>query len=88
VRSSDLDLGRPSQCFADADEGCITCGDQGVPVRVLSADATTALALCADASGATELIATELVGAVAPGDVLLVHAKVALAHLDRDEAPI
>jgi hydrogenase maturation factor len=74
------------QCFAHAEDGCITCGDQGVPVRVLAADETTALAVCADASGATEEVATELVGRVAPGDVLLVHAKVALAQLDPEEA--
>ena len=86
MRSNDPDLA--PTCFADAAEGCITCGDQGVPVRVLSADETTALAVCADASGATEQIATELVGPVAPGDVLLVHAKVALAHLDAEEAAL
>jgi hydrogenase maturation factor len=86
VRSSDPDLG--PQCFADAAESCITCGDQGVPVRVLSADDSTALAVCADASDATEQVATELVGPVAPGDVLLVHAKVALAQLSPEEAPL
>ena len=62
------------------EEGCITCGDVAVPlvvVRVDGADAT-----CADDQGRRELVATELVGEVVPGDRLLVHAGVALERLD------
>jgi hydrogenase expression/formation protein HypC len=62
-------------------DGCITCGDIAVPlevVEVLGDDAR-----CRDADGAEELVAIELVGAVAPGDRLLVHAKVALELLGR-----
>jgi hypothetical protein len=60
-------------------DGCITCGDLAVQlevVTVLGADAR-----CRDAAGREEVVATELVGAVAPGDRLLVHARVALERL-------
>jgi hydrogenase maturation factor len=40
-----------------------------------------ALALCADEAGAEVDVMTDLVGPVAPGDGLLVHAGVALARL-------
>jgi hypothetical protein len=60
-------------------DGCLTCGDVAVQlevVEVLGADAW-----CRDAEGRQELVATELVGPVRPGDRLLVHAKVALERL-------
>jgi hypothetical protein len=53
-------------------------------MRVVGVDAAGALALCAGASGAEEEVATDLVGAVVPGDVLLVHARVALARLPEE----
>ena len=39
-------------------------------------------ALCRDDQGRYETVATELVGTVGAGDLLLVHAKVALEKLD------
>ena len=59
---------------------CITCSDAALPARVLSVDAETGLALVAVAE-ATEEIDISLVEDVAPGDMLLVHGGVALAHL-------
>jgi hydrogenase maturation factor len=55
---------------------CVTCSDEGIPMRVLEArdDGT---ALC---EGGTEVM-TDLVGPVAVGDELLVHAGVALARV-------
>ena len=56
------------------DDGhCVTCSDEAVPrtVRAVQADGT---ALCDDG---TEVM-TDLVGAVEPGDVVLVHAGVAI----------
>ncbi len=38
------------------------------------------IALCADADGARSEVMADLVGPVAPGDVLLVHAGTALAR--------
>ena len=55
---------------------CITCSDEGVPMRVLETTGDR-LALC---EGGVEVM-TELVGAVEPGDELLVHAGVALQRL-------
>ena len=62
-------------------EHCITCGDDGVPMRVLRLDEPRGLALCADGTGAHHTVETELVAPVAPGDELLVHAGVALVNL-------
>jgi hydrogenase assembly chaperone HypC/HupF len=62
-------------------EHCITCGDDGVPMRVLRLDDERGLALCADDGGAHHTVETALVEPVRPGDELLVHAGVALVSL-------
>jgi hydrogenase maturation factor len=65
------------------DEHCITCGDQGIPMRVIALEGA-GLALCADVAADAEpgsTVDVQLVGAVAPGDLVLVHAGVALVHL-------
>jgi len=61
---------------------CITCGDDGVPMRVVAVDDDRGLALCEAESGARESVEIALVDAVAPGDALLVHAGTALTKLD------
>lgn len=68
----------------DYDAGCITCGDIAVAMRVVDVDGDRGLALCADATDRRETVETALVGAVAPGDELLVHAATALARLEAD----
>jgi hydrogenase maturation factor len=68
----------------DADH-CITCGDDGVPMRVLADDSGRGLALCSDDGGVHHTVETALVAPVTPGDALLVHAGVALVRLP-DEA--
>ena len=67
----------PQVCSAEP--GCITCGDVAVALTVQTLDGPDAL--CMDDEGRSELVAVELVGAVAPGDRLLVHAGVALELL-------
>ena len=65
-----------------AEPGCVTCGDIALPLTVISvqgADAT-----CHDDRGREELVATELVGVVQPGDRVLVHAGVAIEKLIGD----
>ena len=58
------------------DGHCVTCSDEAVPLRVLeSRDDGTALC-----DGGVEVM-TDLVGTVAPGDELLVHAGTAIARL-------
>jgi hydrogenase maturation factor len=57
---------------------CITCGDEGVPMQVVSLTGDDAV--CVDEQGARhEGIAVDLVEPVEPGDRVLVHAGVAIA---------
>jgi hydrogenase expression/formation protein HypC len=63
-----------------ADHGCITCGDEAVPLRVLAVDEARGLALCADAQDRHTSVEIALVAPVAPGDALLVHAGTAIAR--------
>ena len=64
-----------------ATEGCITCGDVAVPLTVL--EVLDCDARCRDEQGREELVATELVGDVRPGDRVLVHAGVAIERLEK-----
>jgi hydrogenase assembly chaperone HypC/HupF len=61
---------------------CVTCSDEGVPMRVVAVDEERALALCAAPDGARSSVEVALVGTVAPGDELLVHAGTALTRLE------
>jgi hydrogenase maturation factor len=62
-------------------EHCITCADEGSPMCVLRVDERRALALCEDERGERSSVEIALVGAVRPGDSLLVHAGTALVRL-------
>ena len=64
----------------DPDGHCITCSDEGVPMRVVEAG-TDRIALCAAENGAAQPVMVDLVGSVAAGDSVLVHAGVALVRL-------
>lgn len=60
---------------------CMTCSDEAIPMRVVRADAG-GLAIClADDGGRVEVM-TDLVGGVSWGQVVLVHAGVALALVE------
>jgi hydrogenase maturation factor len=59
---------------------CVTCADEGIPMTVVEPTGDGA-ALCADGVGAVAEVMTELVGPVAGGDSVLVHAGVALTRL-------
>jgi hydrogenase maturation factor len=65
------------------DDHCVTCADEGVPVRVLRIDLNRMLALCRDADDRTSTIDIGIVEDIAVGDELLVHAGVALTRLER-----
>ena len=68
---------------ACVDEHCITCGDQGLPLRIVALE-EAGLARCRDDAAPSEpdtTVDVQLVGEVAPGDLVLVHAGVALVHL-------
>jgi hydrogenase maturation factor len=62
----------------DHDAGCITCGDTAVELRVDRVDAQTGLARCVDDAGRAETVEIALVGDLAPGDTVLVHAGTAI----------
>ncbi len=63
---------------ADCGDGhCVTCSDEGVPLRVVEVR-DAGLALC---EGDVEVM-TDLVGEVNAGEELLVHAGVAISRLE------
>jgi hydrogenase maturation factor len=74
-------------CTASSSDGhCVTCADEGLPLRVVQAGTEAGTALCRGEDGGEALVMTDLVGAAAPGDLLLVHAGVALLRLDGEAA--
>jgi hydrogenase maturation factor len=73
----------PPHCAA-GDQHCITCADEGTPMRVTALDRDDGLAYCVDADGAGSEVETALVGAVGVGDRLLVHAGTAIARVEAE----
>jgi hydrogenase expression/formation protein HypC len=69
-------------CTLDHD-GCVTCSDAGIPVRVISLQGHDAL--CEDAAGNRAGIAVELVEPVEAGEVLLTHGGVAIGRVNSRE---
>jgi hydrogenase maturation factor len=63
-------------------EHCITCSDEGLAMRVLRVDDERGLALCAADDGERATVEIALLEDVAVGDLVLVHANVALVALD------
>ena len=76
MREEELML--PSYCTLDHD-GCVTCSDAGIPVRVVSVEGDDAL--CEDAAGNRAQIAIELVAPVQVREVLLTHGGVAIGRV-------
>ena len=72
----------PGYCTLDHD-GCVTCSDAGIPVRVVSVDGYDAL--CEDAAGNRAEIAVELVEPVGVGEVLLTHGGVAIGRVEAED---
>ena len=72
------DLLLPDSCTLDHD-GCITCSDAGIPVRIISIENDDAL--CEDAAGNRTQIAIELVSPVQKGEILLTHGGVAIGKV-------
>jgi hypothetical protein len=78
-------MSSPADLFPRCDhDGCVTCGDEAVAMRVVRVDEARGLALCADAGDRRETVEIGLVEPVTPGDRLLVHAGTALT---RTKAP-
>jgi len=66
---------------ACTDEVCITCSDEGVMAEVVTFDGTCAEVRTADGAASVDVT---LVGEVAPGDLVLVHAGTALTRVGGD----
>ena len=64
----------------DCGDHCITCSDEGIPMKVERIDEDRGLALCSNEDGSKSAVEIALVS-VEPGDRVLVHAGVALAEL-------
>ncbi len=79
--------GELASCELDAEGHCITCSDEAVPVTVVRADQETGVALV-KVKNKTEEVDITLVEHVAPGDTLLVHGGVAIAHLDQESEEV
>jgi hydrogenase assembly chaperone HypC/HupF len=60
-------------------ETCHTCGDLAVEAQVVEVAGDTAVV---EVDGTREQVAVELVSPVAPGDVLLCHAGIAIRRVD------
>lgn len=71
----------PDPAACDPYRGCITCSDEGVPMRVIRIH-DPGLAVCEAEDGARQDILTGIVPDVVPGDRLLVHAGTALLRLE------
>jgi hydrogenase maturation factor len=70
---------------AHCDSGhCVTCADEGIPMRVLRVDERRGLALCVADDGSRSSVEVELVGPIEAGESILVHAGVALVKLERE----
>ena len=64
----------------DCGDHCITCSDEGIPMKVERIDEDRGLALCSNEDGSKSTVEIALVS-VEPGDRVLVHAGVALTEL-------
>ena len=64
---------------------CVTCSDEGRLAEVIGPAGDLGGTLVRTATG-EETVDTTLVGPVAPGDLLLVHAGAAITRLDDEEA--
>jgi len=72
---------------AGAEDVCVTCSDEGRLGEVVVASAegqASGMATVRTARG-VEQVATTLVGPVAPGELVLVHAGMAISKLEEDE---
>jgi hydrogenase maturation factor len=72
-------MSKQSQTFECRDDVCITCSDAAVPVRVIELIGDNLARV--DTGAGIEVVSVALVAAKA-GDIVLVHAKEAIAKLE------
>ena len=68
-------------CELNTEGHCITCSDEALPVKIVSINQTTGLALV-EVQNVIEEIDITLIDDVAVGDTVLVHGGVAIGHPD------
>ncbi|MFS8640042.1 MAG: HypC/HybG/HupF family hydrogenase formation chaperone [Symbiobacteriaceae bacterium] len=79
--------GHPPDPCTPGDAGtCITCGDVAVPVRVVEVRGTEALV--EDEEGRRETVAVDFVPDAHVGDILLVHAGIAIGRAGKAEGQV
>jgi hydrogenase maturation factor len=66
-------------------DGCITCGDTAVALKIVAVDHDAQLAECEDGEGRREQVDVGLLWPVAADERVLVHAGAALMRLDEAE---
>lgn len=66
---------------------CAPLRRDGTAMRVLAVEPASGLARCAGTDAVAETVETALVAPVEPGDIVLVHAGVALLRLDAEWSP-
>jgi hydrogenase expression/formation protein HypC len=64
-------------------DGCTTCGDIAIPVRVIQVEANNAVV--EDRLGQQTEVAIDFIDNVQPDDVLLVHMGIALSKIDTSD---
>ncbi len=74
-----MDLEAYGSCTLEQD-GCATCGDTAVPVRVLELHGDNATV--EDRLGQRAEVAVDFLPNAGPGDILLVHMGVAIARAE------
>lgn len=74
-----------SRC--DDPNHCITCSDEGTPMRVVTHDAGAGLAWCVDEDGAGRDVMSALIDDVRAGDIVLVHAGTAISRCGTSGGP-
>jgi hypothetical protein len=75
----------PAERSVAGDPHCVTCSDEGVAMTVVGI--TQCDAQCRDPEGIDQRVEIELVEPVRIGELLLVHAGVAIAKLGSDRRP-
>ncbi|HEY8393211.1 MAG TPA: HypC/HybG/HupF family hydrogenase formation chaperone [Thermaerobacter sp.] len=79
--------GQPPDLCTPGDGGlCITCGDVAVPVRVVQVRGTEAVV--EDEAGRRETVACDFVPDARVGDILLVHAGIAIGRAGTAEGKV
>jgi hydrogenase maturation factor len=68
-------------CDLNGEGHCITCSDEATPVKIVSVDQTTGLAIV-EVQNVLEEIDITLVDDVTVGDIVLAHGGVAIGHPD------